>query len=182
MSVHAPNTILLVDDDDRFTQRLARALSERGLVVQVANDRKSALAVLAKNTIDLCTLDLRMPNVNSLDLLSEISRLSPDTRIIVVTGFGSIATAVEATRRGAFHYVQKPVDADELLLCFAKGSWPDAVASDSPVNVPSLARVEWEHIQRVLAECDGNISKAARALRIERRSLQRKLAKFPAPT
>lgn len=171
----APRSILIIDDDERFSERLGRALRERGLAVQTAADQRTALDIASKGGLDLTTLDLRLPSVSGLDLLVELKKVSPDTRVIVVTGYGSIATAIEAMKRGAHHYVTKPVDADELMLTFAKGLVPMSAAA----AVPSLARVEWEHINRVLADCEGNISKAARMLRIERRSLQRKLAKFP---
>lgn len=171
----APRSILIIDDDERFSERLGRALRERGLTVQTAADQRAALGIASKGGLDLATLDLRLPNVSGLDLLVELKKVCPDTRVIVVTGYGSIATAIEAMKRGAHHYVTKPVDADELMLTFAKGLEPMPAAA----AVPSLARVEWEHINRVLADCEGNISKAARMLRIERRSLQRKLAKFP---
>jgi two-component system response regulator RegA len=114
-----------------------------------------------------------MADGSGLDVLSELRREFPELASIVLTGFGSIATALEAIRRGALDYLTKPVDADDVLRAF------DAVRGSVPATVPSLHRVEWEHIQRVLADCEGNVSKAARLLGLHRRTLQRKLASLP---
>jgi two-component system response regulator RegA len=123
-------------------------------------------------------LDLRMPNSNGLDLIPVLIGIDPNTRIVVLTGYGSVATAVEAVRRGATHYLTKPADADEIVAAFERGT--SATSSDTPPLQPmSLDRVEWEHINRVLMDCQGNISEAARVLRIHRRSLQRKLSRYP---
>jgi two-component system response regulator RegA len=120
-------------------------------------------------------VDLRMPGGSGLDLVRDLRRVSPRVRVIVLTGYGSIATAVEAIRRGAENYLPKPADADDILTALSRGgSQPEDGASEAP----SLARAEWEHIHRVLADCDGNISEAARRLGIHRRSLQRKLQKY----
>jgi len=116
-----------------------------------------------------------MPDQSGLDLLRELRALDPSTRILILTGYGSIATAVEATRIGAVGYLPKPADADEILAAFAGGGG----AADARIETPSLARTEWEHIQRVLGDCGGNVSEAARRLGIHRRSLQRKLQKYP---
>jgi two-component system sensor histidine kinase RegB len=122
---------------------------------------------------------LRMPWRSGLDVVRAIRALRPDAVIVVLTGYGSIATAVDAVRLGATHYLTKPADASDLLAAFARGTQGAAAPAD--FEVPSLARAEWEHIHRVLSDCNGNISQAARALRIQRRSLQRKLAKYPVP-
>jgi two-component system response regulator RegA len=126
----------------------------------------------------MAVLDLKMPGASGIDLLREIRAQDPATEVLILTGYGSIATAVEATKLGAIGYVPKPVDADELLAAFARqrGEAPSPAA---PMETPSLARAEWEHIQRVLSDCSGNISEAARRLGIHRRSLQRKLQKYP---
>jgi len=120
-------------------------------------------------------VDLRMPGGSGLDLLRELRKHDPHTRVLVLTGYGSIATAVEAVRDGAVGYLPKPADADEILAAL-NGTH---TAKAAGVETPSLARAEWEHIQRVLTDCGGNISEAARRLGIHRRSLQRKLHKYP---
>ena len=110
-----------------------------------------------------------------MDLVSDLLEMEPEMEIVVLTGYGSIATALEATRRGAVDYLMKPADADQILGAFEKSGEKPAVKG----TVPSLARVEWEHIQRILTDCGGNISQTARVLKIHRRSLQRKLSKYP---
>src|SRR5690606_29538385 len=122
-------------------------------------------------------LDLRVGTDNGLDLIPELLRLDPATRIVVLTGYGSVATAVEAIRRGAAHYLTKPADTDEILAAFERRS-ETGDAATPPLQAMSLDRVEWEHINRVLVDCGGNISEAARVLNIHRRSLQRKLSKY----
>ncbi len=117
--------------------------------------------------------------MSGLDVVRELKAIDPATAVVVLTGYGSIATALEAIRLGAVHYLTKPTDPDRILEAFELGL--SARPRDLPMDTPSLARVEWEHIQRVLADCDGNISEAARALSMHRRSLQRKLAKYPVP-
>ena len=172
-------SILLVDDDDRFRSRMARAFEERDYEVQEAGSYDMALAIASNESTELAAVDLRMPGKSGLELVRELHRIDPSTRIVVLTGYGSIATALEAVRLGATHYLTKPADADELIAAFdrAESNVParEAVATETP----SLARVEWEHIQRVLTDCGGNITKAAEKLGIHRRSLQRKLSKFP---
>jgi two-component system response regulator RegA len=119
-----------------------------------------------------------MPGEWGLHTVKELLRIDPDTRIVMLTAYGSIATALEAVRLGARSYLQKPATVDEIELSFRDGEAPEPL-TESPAEVPSLARAEWEHINRVLTECDGNIRKAARLLGLHRRTLQRKLAKFP---
>ena len=116
--------------------------------------------------------------------MRELHRIDESTKVVVLTGYGSIATALEAMRLGATHYLTKPADVDEVIAAFDRGALaeePDETVAEEPHETPTLARVEWEHIQRVLTDCDGNITKAAERLGIHRRSLQRKLAKFPTP-
>jgi two-component system response regulator RegA len=165
--------ILVVDDDEPFRSRLSRSLRARGFEVAEVASARDVLGVARTFRPDKAVLDLRMPDGSGLDVLSELQRELPALRSIVLTGYGSIATALEAVRRGAFDYLTKPVDADELLRAFAER------AEDVAATVPSLQRVEWEHIQRVLADCGGNVSKAARLLGVHRRTLQRKLAVRP---
>jgi two-component system response regulator RegA len=172
-------TLLLVDDDDALRSRLARALEERGLRVRQAADGASALAAACDESPELAVVDLRMPGLGGLDVVRGLKEIDPTTQVVVLTGYGSIATALEAVRLGAIHYLTKPADADDVLAAFAReGQGADAEPRRDP-GVPSLARVEWEHINRILTDCGGNVSQAARLLGIHRRSLQRKLAKFP---
>jgi len=172
-----PLVTLLVDDDERFRERLAKALEARALVVLQARDQDSALQ-LATRSIDRAIVDLRMPGPGGLTLIRELLRQQPAMAVVVLTGYGSIATAVEAMRLGARDYLTKPCHADRILSAFE--SEPERPREDElPYEVPSLARLEWEHIERVLRECNGNISRAARVLGMHRRTLQHKLAKFP---
>lgn len=169
---------LIVDDDDLFRTRLGRALGERGWEVFLAADRAEAVSLTREHAPGLAIVDLRLANESGLDVIRTLRPLDPTMFIIVLTGWGSIATALEAVRGGANHYMSKPVDADQIIAAFK--SPPDSAGSaEAPPSVPSLARVEWEHIQRVLTDCGGNISLAAKQLGLHRRSLQRKLSKYP---
>ena len=126
-------------------------------------------------------VDLRMPGRGGLDAVQELRAIDSSITIIVLTGYGSIPTAISAMKKGADHYLNKPADADQILAVYdALRSAPTEVP-DVPETVPTLARVEWEHMQRVIEDCAGNISQAARLLGIHRRSLQRKLSKYPPP-
>jgi two-component system response regulator RegA len=178
-----PRSILIVEDDDVFRRRLAQAFRDRGYDVQEARDADEALAAARHDTPEFVVVDLRMPGRSGLDVVRELTALDAATAIVVLTGYGSIATALEAVRLGAQHYLTKPADVDAILAAFERGSEPAdvAVSTDMPMETPSLARVEWEHINRVLMDCGGNVSQAARALGLHRRSLQRKLSKFPLP-
>lgn len=174
--------ILLVDDDERFRERLGKAFESRGIVVWKAADRVEALAIAERETIVRAVVDLRMPQGHGLTLVRDLLKLHPEAAIVIVTGYGSIATTVEAMRLGVRDYLVKPCHADKILAAFERDPVePDADEGELALETPSLARVEWEHIERVLRECGGNISKAARVLGIHRRTLQYKLAKFPQP-
>ena len=170
--------LLLVEDDETLRRRLARAFEGRGFAVRAAATTIEAEAALAEDTPEFVVLDLRMPDGSGLDLIPKFKHADPATRIVVLTGYGSIATAMEAVRRGAVDYLTKPADADEILAALERGG-TDAVAV--PTRPMSLDRMEWEHISRVLMECQNNVSEAARLLGMHRRSLQRKLAKYPPP-
>lgn len=172
------STFLFVDDDERYVTQLQRAFARRGFTCQTAISGQQALELARSCAFNYASVDLRMPGMTGLEVVRELLQLLPGIHIVVLTGFGSIATAVEAVRLGARHYLTKPADASDLLAAFARTEPGRAPISH---EVPSLARAEWEHIQRVLDDCGGNISQAARLLRIERRSLQRKLAKHPVP-
>ncbi len=163
---------MVVDDDPAFRQTLARALRRRGYQVVVAEDYPSALVECREWQPERAIVDLRMPGRGGIELVESLVRSCPGIRIVVLTGFGSIDTAVEAMRAGAIHYLTKPSEIAEILAAF---EGRDAPSKDG--YTPSLAEVEWDHIQRVLAECAGNVSEAARRLGMHRRSLQRKLAR-----
>lgn len=172
--------ILLVDDQDLLRERLGRALEARGNEVLLARDQQEALAhVAAKPTH--AVVDLRLGDEDGLVVLAALRELLPDLSVLILTGYGSIASAVEAVRLGAVNVLQKPADADMVLAAFDKGERPPLTAAPE-YQPPSLARAEWEHIQRVLADCGGNISEASRRLGIHRRTLQRKLQKYPPRT
>ena len=173
----ASSTLLIVDDDAPFRTRLMRAFRERGFDVAGAATYEEALALARGDSPELALVDLRLPGRSGLDLVRDLKELDATTRVVVLTGYGSIATAVQSLRLGAASYLTKPVDADQVLAAFAQ-TGADLEAAPTPTAQP-LARVEWEHIQRVLADCDGNVSQAARLLGIHRRSLQRKLSKYP---
>ncbi|MEW5848152.1 MAG: response regulator [Myxococcota bacterium] len=170
-------SILVCDDDEIFRTRLARALAERGHEVRTAANHDEAMALACADSPELAVVDLRMPGRSGLELVRDLLVVDPATRVVVLTGYGSIATAVDAIRLGAVNYLPKPADADEVLAAFTR---KENVALGPPaVPAPSLARAEWEHINRVLSDAGGNISEAARRLGLHRRSLQRKLQKFP---
>lgn len=173
-------SLLLVDDDETFRSRLARAFRERGYAVREAGGLASAVALAREESPELAVVDLRITDGDGLDVVRELVRIDATTNVLVLTGYGSIATALEAVRLGATHYLTKPADVEDLLAGFARADG-DAVAARGEHAAPSLARVEWEHIQRVLTDCGGNVSEAARRLGLHRRSLQRKLSKYPVP-
>ena len=175
-------SLLLVDDDAALRKRLARAFEARGFAVREADGALAALALAREESPELAVVDLRVPDGDGLEVVRALQSIDPTTVVVVLTGYGSIATALEAVRLGATHYLTKPADVDELIAAFARDG--GVVADEAPRNEhapPTLARVEWEHIQRVLTDCAGNVSEAARRLGIHRRSLQRKLAKYPVP-
>lgn len=170
-------SILIVDDDAPLRERLARAFADRGFEVLQAADHAAALALARARPIDRAVVDLRMPGANGLVVVQDLRAQQPAMQVIVVTGYGSIATAVEAIRQGARDYLTKPANADQILAAFEAD--PEAPSAEPEYPVPSLAKIEREHIERVLQECNGNISRAARVLGMHRRTLQYKLAKFP---
>ncbi len=182
--------ILVVDDDNIFRLRLVRALEDRGLRSYGAASGAEAVNVMREVKPVRAIIDLRMNEESGLEVLQQLKAIDPALIVIVLTGYGSIATAKEAIRVGAHDYLTKPADADQILAAFesadaAPGGSGTPGASGgrvpAPDSAPSLAQVEWEHIQRILADCGGNVSQAARVLGIHRRSLQRKLSKNPPP-
>ncbi len=169
--------ILIIDDDDIFTHVLQRAFIKRGYEVEVAANEAQALEKTQAFEPDLISLDLKLEGSSGLNLLPLLVEASPQSKIVVLTGYSSIATAVEAIKLGAVNYLCKPADADEILAAFQKQEGnPDAPLAEQPMSVN---RLTWEHIQKVLHENDGNISATARALGMHRRTLQRKLQKRP---
>lgn len=176
MTPRAPQ-LLVADDDDVFREQLARALKSRGVVPWTAGGYEAAMQVAAEAELDMAVVDLKLGNDNGLDLVRDLLRVTPRMKIVVLTGYGSIATAVRAVRLGAIDYLAKPADADDVMRALGQ----TADLAEAPVDGPSasLARIEWEHIQRVLVECQGNVTRAARRLGLHRRSLQRKLARPP---
>lgn len=179
MKVADRQTILIVDDDEVFRRRLARAFEDRDYEVRTAVDADDALAQARADSPELAVVDLRMPGRSGLELVKELKAIDPGTRVVMLTGYGSIATAIDAVRLGAAYYLAKPADVDDILAAFARAENPPLEPPDADYQAPSLARAEWEHINRVLSDCGGNISEAARRLGIHRRSLQRKLQKYP---
>jgi two-component system response regulator RegA len=176
MNIQDMASLLLVDDDQTFCSVLGRALGKRGFAVTVAHSVEEALPLLESNAPEYAIVDLKMSGASGLTLVQALHQHDPATRIVVLTGYASIATAVEAIKLGATHYLPKPANADEIVAAF--GHAPSAEAPLS-VNPTSVERMEWEHIQRVLQENQGNISATARALNMHRRTLQRKLMKRP---
>jgi len=173
----SPTSIMLVDDSFVLRDRLALAFEERGYRVAVAGSFDEALTVFKQSPTDLAVLDLRMPGRTGMALIPELKKIKPDTKILILSGFGSIATAIDAMRLGATNFLPKPADADDILNAFARVGDIEIPQAEEEIPVPTLAQAEWEHIHRVLADCGGNISEAARRLGIHRRSLQRKLRK-----
>jgi len=170
-------SLLLVDDDATFCAVLREALERRGYEVRIAHNVDEGLARVAEESPEYAVIDLRMPGPSGLELVKRLHELDPNTRIVMLTGYASVATAVEAIKLGATHYLTKPADADEIAAAFARAAGDAGVpVRDQPLTVD---RLEWEHIQKVLTECGGNISETARRLHMHRRTLQRKLAKRP---
>ncbi len=167
-------SLLIVDDDKPFVTRLARAMEARGFVVTIAESVAEGLAAIAKSPPAFAIIDMRLGDGNGLDVISELKAKRPDARGIILTGYGNIATAVTAVKLGAFDYLAKPADADEIYAALM------TVKSDKsglPENPMSADRVRWEHIQRIYELCKRNVSETARRLNMHRRTLQRILAK-----
>lgn len=169
---------LIIDDDPAFNAILVRSLERRGLPARGAHDPATALNSARELTPQRIVLDLNLNGASGLALIPELLTINPDCRIVVLTGYASITTAVDAIKLGAIQYLAKPVEIEAILSAFDNDEGPDLdlPAPDEPLSVD---RLEWEHIQRVLNENDGNISATARALKMHRRTLQRKLAKHP---
>jgi two-component system response regulator RegA len=166
-------TLLLVDDDASFRVALGAALGRRGFAVTLASGPAEAREAASTQVFEHALVDVRMPGASGIELCAALRRIDEGTRVVVLTGYGTIANAVEAMRAGAVDYLTKPVDAETCER--ALRGLPPGKTDD----VPSLDRVEYEYLQRVLADCGGNVSEAARRLRMHRKSLQRKLSRHP---
>jgi two-component system response regulator RegA len=165
--------ILIVDDDEPFRLALRNAFLRRGYEVSLAGSPAEVEPALREGVPHYAVVDLRMPGGSGLDVVRSLRALSPPPQVVVLTGYGTIGTAVEAIRLGALNYLNKPADAEEIEAAL-QGKRPPP-----NMDVPSLDRQEWEYLNRILADCNGNISEAARRLKMHRRTLQRKLQKHP---
>ena len=172
-------SILLVDDEMLFRERLGRAFEKRKYVVFLAANYAEAMQIIRREKPEMAIVDMRMPGKSGLDLIKDGLAEHPGMQVVVLTGYGSIATATEAVRLGAVSYLPKPADVDDILSAFAHNTELNIPEQEEEFQAPSLARLEWEHINRVLHDCKGNISAAAKRLGLHRRTLQRKLNKFP---
>ncbi len=170
-------SMLLVDDDEIFRERLGRAFRERDYEVTTAGSYDEAMVAARTDSPQFAVVDLKMPGRSGLELVRDLKTVDATTKIVVLTGYGSIATAIDAVRLGATHYLAKPADADDILAAFQRDEKAPLSAPEAEFPAPTLARAEWEHINRVLSDCGGNISEAARRLGMHRRSLQLKLRK-----
>ena len=168
---------LIIDDDITFARVLARSLVKRGYQVATAQDDDGALQACSARTPANIVLDLKLQQSSGLNLIARLKHLLPTARIVILTGYSSIPTTVEAIKLGATNYLCKPASVDEIIDAFGHTQANPGV--DVPLQPPSVDRLEWEHIQRVLSDNEGNISATARALNMHRRTLQRKLQKRP---
>ena len=168
------NTLLLVDDDESFLKRMAKAMEKRGFEVEIAESVASGRAQAMARPPAYAVCDLRLGDGNGLDVVEVIRERRPDARVVVLTGYGAIATAVAAVKIGATDYLSKPADAEDITRALLAG---DVDLPPPPENPMSADRVRWEHIQRVYELCDRNVSETARRLNMHRRTLQRILAK-----
>lgn len=169
----ADRSLLIVEDDKAFVERLARAMEARGFIVATAESVAQGLAQIARGAPAFAVVDLRLGDGNGLDVVSALKKQRPDARAVVLTGYGNIATAVTAVKLGAFDYLAKPADADDVVNALLGG----ASKGEPPQNPMSADRVRWEHIQRIYEMCNRNVSETARRLNMHRRTLQRILAK-----
>ncbi|MEM0923237.1 MAG: ActR/PrrA/RegA family redox response regulator transcription factor [Pseudomonadota bacterium] len=167
-------SLLIVDDDAPFRQRLARAMEKRGFVPSMAESVSEGLSLARQSPPAFAVVDLRLEDGNGLDVVETIRDIRPDSRVIVLTGYGAIATAVAAVKIGAVDYLSKPADADDVEKALLTGGGEKPPPPENPM---SADRVRWEHIQRVFELCDRNVSETARRLNMHRRTLQRILAK-----
>ncbi|MGZ0020201.1 response regulator transcription factor [Nitrosomonas sp. wSCUT-2] len=170
-------SLLIVDDDTVFCEVLTKAMKKRGFDVTCAHTIEDALNFSEQSTPEYAIVDLKLSSESGLVLVEKLRALDPGTRIVMLTGYASIATAVEAIKLGATHYLAKPVDADQIMAAFERITGESSIPISA--NPLSVGRLEWEYIQRILTENDNNVSVTARILNMHRRTLQRKLAKRP---
>ncbi len=170
----ADRSLLIVEDDKAFLERLSRAMETRGFIVTSCDNVPEGLAFIERTPPAFAVVDLRLGDGNGLDVVGALQHKRPDTRAIVLTGYGNIATAVTAVKLGAVDYLAKPADADDVVAALLAIGRDKA---DLPANPMSADRVRWEHIQRIYEMCDRNVSETARRLNMHRRTLQRILAK-----
>ncbi|WP_019996021.1 ActR/PrrA/RegA family redox response regulator transcription factor [Aureimonas ureilytica] len=174
IDIGGDNSILLVDDDKPFVSRLARAFEQRGFDVRTAESVADGTSAIRAVPPAFAVVDMRLGSGNGLDVIEALRRARPDARVVVLTGYGNIATAVNAVKLGAIDYLAKPADADEVIAALMRDPGTKA---EPPENPMSADRIRWEHIQRVYELCDRNVSETARRLSMHRRTLQRILAK-----
>jgi two-component system response regulator RegA len=173
-------TLLVVDDDPAFCRIIKRAMEAHGFAVRIAHDVERAIWMAEDDPPEYALVDLKMPNASGLTLVQRLKQIDSGTCVVVLTGYASIATAIEAIKLGATHYLAKPARTEEILAAFKRVEpKPDVPISEDPMRIGQL---EWEHIQKVLVEYQGNISATAKALGMHRRTLQRKLSKRPGKT
>jgi two-component system response regulator RegA len=172
--VSGERTVLVVEDDHSFLQRLAKALESRGFAVTIAESVADGLLQVERSAPAFAVVDMRLGDGNGLDVISALKRRRPEARGIILTGYGNIATAVNAVKLGAVDYLAKPVDADDVVAALLA---QDNRKIEPPENPMSADRVRWEHIQRIYELCGRNVSETARRLNMHRRTLQRILAK-----
>ena len=172
--------LLIIEDDDAFSSALSKALEKKGFIVSIANSIESATRLAEKQAPEYALLDLRLGKESGLHIIPTLKKINSKIRIVVLTGYASIATAVEAIKLGAIQYLTKPTSSEEIIQAFFKPDESDGLLIES--SPMSVRRLEWEHIQKVLVENKGNLSATARALGMHRRTLQRKLNKRPAKT
>ena len=174
LDLGADKSLLIVDDDRPFCQRLARAMESRGFAVTAVSSVAEGLAAIASSAPAYAVIDMRLSDGNGLDVISDLKARRPDTRAVILTGYGNIVTAVTAVKLGAFDYLAKPADADEIYNALMATQHDKAALPENPM---SADRVRWEHIQRIYELCGRNVSETARRLNMHRRTLQRILAK-----
>ena len=168
------NSLLILDDDKAFLNRLERAMDKRGFAVTAVDSVEAGMAAVNQAAPAFAVIDMRLEDGNGLDVVSVLHEKRPDARVVVLTGYGNLTTAVTAVKLGAVDYLAKPADADDVIKAFIQS---DETKPEPPDNPMSADRVRWEHIQRVYELCDRNVSETARRLNMHRRTLQRILSK-----
>ncbi len=167
-------SLLIVDDDLPFRERLTRSMEKKGFQVDSSPSFKDAMVKVSQKTFDYAVVDMRLEDGSGLELLKEVQKLSPETKSLLLTGYGNIATAVAAIKSGAIDYLPKPAEIDQIYDALTNSK---EVLPPPPENPMTADRIRWEHIQRVFIQCNRNVSETARRLRMHRRTLQRILNK-----